>query len=1451
MEDDTVVRVEVVDVSYYLAKPLPVQAVKALPEGPCYERARQVPVVRVFGATPEGPKCCLHVHGVFPYFYMRCENDPAFDDVATLMELLPTIGRDLEAALRSMATAPETDAQKAKTKPSKPIPPSIAKLVIVKGIPFYGYHATEVFFVKVFFYDPAKTSRIVQAVESGHVAARMFADYHIEGMNYLRVRDATFRTQTGTSTDWPVRQSNCAIEADVSCKNILNPQFVNLDSDACYVPSLAPLWEEEKQRRRDQGLAATPEAAPSIPRDALRRRHSEPDGSPSQSPLSQSHFNTRMWASLNEIIRQAASKHGNSEMLSNDGSESPFPAGLDDSNFAYSQLDHAPKDDEADASDELLRLLSRLQEDRLREAVAPPSSPDAASDDEADDDHTDEAAAEERNAQAILDSQRDFELQSSQDVLPLEECEKPTTAPAWWERDQSICESQCSVDELGAPRILSPDRAASQAAASFAAADISPLSQSHGGRRYTWRYTVPAPKLDDLLPLPPSATPSVFYSNAADVPDKPVVYAGQRYAFPKPGVEHLPEFPSTHRALAALKPPAPSTRIRRRRTPLRLPPTWQELQATTGPASMPSPPTPTPAPVARPAHLHISNLTLLSVEVHASSRGELLPDPSFDAVEAIAMVVDTTFQQLQTRRYSLLVLDAALALTPLRLHGHDYAVEYVPTERALLERFVERVAEWDPDFLVGFEIQVATYGYLIDRGAQLDPPINLIETLSRLPHTRMDSRNQALAEGNVGAAHGMKKAAGIWIYGRHILNVWRCARSELKLARYTFEAVVAHVLKRRFPKHAPATLSAWFIAGGSQRLRTLEHVGERADVTLQLVDRLQLVTRTSEMARLFGIDFFSVLSRGSQYRVEAVNIRVTKRLNYIMVSASRAQVAAQPPMEIIPLVMEPLSSFYAEPVVVLDFQSLYPSMVIAYNLCYSTFIGRLVNGLDPALETVLGVVADHRPNVDALRAAGGDTIVTPNGALFCPKAHRLGVLPRVLDEILSTRIMIKQAMKQTTDKRLVKVLDARQLALKMIANVTYGYTAASFSGRMPCAQLADAIVHSGRVTLEAAVRLVESHPTWHARVVYGDTDSLFVQLRGRSLRDAWAIGQEIATAVTAANPKPVCLKLEKVYMGSFLVSKKRYVGLKFEGPDEVKGVLDAKGIETVRRDSCGVVQKPMRRWLELMFTKRDVSKGKAYLQQYWQNMHHQRIPLRDFIFAKEVRLGTYAGQGPPAVLVATKAMAKDPRAEPRYAERVAYVVVRGPPGARLMDLVVPPEELACHDKYTLNVDYYVTKQMLPSLERLALLMGVNVRQWYLELPRVVEKALPSLGASSVMRIDAYYASQHCVLCGALNSRPRRLADGGWLCPACKHEPQKSFLLLQNYKSGLERQLLAARSTCAQCMGSTSHDADWTERRHMVCVNDDCDVWNRWLRGAALLEACGDPMQLTANSHEDG
>lgn len=95
--------------------------------------------------------------------------------------------------------------------------------------------------------------------------------------------------------------------------------------------------------------------------------------------------------------------------------------------------------------------------------------------------------------------------------------------------------------------------------------------------------------------------------------------------------------------------------------------------------------------------------------------------------------------------------------------------------------------------------------------------------------------------------------------------------------------------------------------------------------------------------------------------------------------------------------------------------------------------------------------------------------------------------------------------------------------------------------------------------------------------------SMFVLLKGRTVKESFQIGNEIASAVTAMNPNPVTLKMEKVYQPCFLITKKRYVGYSYESPNQIEPVFDAKGIETVRRDTCGAVAKIMEQSLRLFF----------------------------------------------------------------------------------------------------------------------------------------------------------------------------------------------------------------------------------------------------------------------------
>ena len=148
-----------------------------------------------------------------------------------------------------------------------------------------------------------------------------------------------------------------------------------------------------------------------------------------------------------------------------------------------------------------------------------------------------------------------------------------------------------------------------------------------------------------------------------------------------------------------------------------------------------------------------------------------------------------------------------------------------------------------------------------------------------------------------------------------------------------------------------------------------------------------------------------MISRGSQYRVEASLLKNSHANDFILLSPSKRRVSAQAPMEVIPLVMEPRSQFYHDPVVVLDFQSLYPSMIIAYNLCFSTIMGKLRAGdvspqSDHLPETSerLGVVSypEDQSAISSIIHVGSSIhdsapYISPNGSIFCGKAVREGL----------------------------------------------------------------------------------------------------------------------------------------------------------------------------------------------------------------------------------------------------------------------------------------------------------------------------------------------------------------------------------------------------------------------------------------------------------------------------
>ncbi|WVF72225.1 hypothetical protein IAT40_007037 [Kwoniella sp. CBS 6097] len=832
------------------------------------------------------------------------------------------------------------------------------------------------------------------------------------------------------------------------------------------------------------------------------------------------------------------------------------------------------------------------------------------------------------------------------------------------------------------------------------------------------------------------------------------------------------------------------------------------------------------------------NMSVLALEVFAQSRHQLLPDPEKDGITAIFYcyqneddtLPDTTIHRGYHAGYVVLSTpDSPLDESRLRLEDVPFTV--VESELDLINWVVDMVKGWDPDVLAGWELHNSSWGYLAAR-AHEEFAIDLMDQLSRV------------VSGHTGPKKDQYSATHSSLFkvsGRHILNIWRICRSEVNLNQYTFENVVFHLLHQRIPHFSPANLTAlWRSKTPAHTNRVLKYYFQRVVIYMEIVDAAEIITKNAEFARVFGVDFASVMFRGSQFKVESFMFRIAKPESFVLVSPSKEQVGLQNAPFAVPLIAEPESKYYTHPILVLDFQSLYPSIMIAYNICFSTCLGRVekFKGTNKFGFTELKVA-------DGLLELLKDYLtVTPNGMIFVKPAVRKSLLAKMLGEILDTRVMVKHAMKGSRgDKSLTSLLNARQLGLKLMANVTYGYTSATYSGRMPCIEVADSIVQTGRETLEKAQELIHSRADWDAQVVYGDTDSLFVALPGRTKEQAFKIGNDIADAVTALNPKPVKLKFEKVYMGSVLMAKKRYVGFKYEHPDDVDPVFDAKGIETIRRDGFPAQQKIEEVCLKMLFRTQDLSQIKDFCRQEWTKILQNRVSMQDFIVAKEVRLGTYSEKGvpPPGAAVAYRRILKDPRDEPQYAERVPYIVSNAD-GRRLIDRARMPEEMLANRSLSIDAEYYIRNLLIPPLSRIFNLVGADVEAWFDTMPRTkrvgrydvegngngslvgkmngsVAKgkanakgkgpgARASAGKKGGMRIDSHFRSSHCIVCGVESSST--------LCAECRSDPSTTSHALLSRQHIAQSKLLSLQRICASCSSTPVGEK-------ILCDSVDCPI----------------------------
>ena len=549
-------------------------------------------------------------------------------------------------------------------------------------------------------------------------------------------------------------------------------------------------------------------------------------------------------------------------------------------------------------------------------------------------------------------------------------------------------------------------------------------------------------------------------------------------------------------------------------------------------------------------------LRILSFDIECAGRKGIFPEATHDPVIQIANIA-TRYGEKTPFVRNVFCLDATSNIVATQVLEFD-------KEEALLAEWQKFLVKLDPDIIIGYNISNFDFPYLLDRARHLK--IRGFEYWSRSITIASQSKETSFSSKQI----GNRDSKATNINGRLQLDLLQLIQRDHHLRSYTLNSVCAHFLGEQKEDVHYTMITELFNGTPESRRRLAIYCLKDAYLPQRLMDSLSCLENYTEMARVTGVPFNFLLSRGQQ--IKFISQLFRKALEQQLVIPNIRSEASSDQYEGA-TVIEPVRGYYDVPIATLDFASLYPSIMQAHNLCYTTLV-------EKAAIKRLNLQLDE------------DYIVTPNGDTFVTVKQRKGLLAQILEELLSARKRAKRDLVIETDPFKKAVLNGRQLALKISANSVYGLTGAT-TGKLPCLAIASSTTSFGRKMIEKTKEEVEKRYTiangyaYDAKVIYGDTDSVMVKFGTRVIAEAMTLGEEAAQHVSSKFAKPIKLEFEKVYFPYLLINKKRYAGLYYSNPHSYDK-MDTKGIETVRRDNCLLVQNVIEKVLRMILVEQDV-----------------------------------------------------------------------------------------------------------------------------------------------------------------------------------------------------------------------------------------------------------------------
>ncbi|KAG8373805.1 hypothetical protein BUALT_Bualt11G0063300 [Buddleja alternifolia] len=480
-------------------------------------------------------------------------------------------------------------------------------------------------------------------------------------------------------------------------------------------------------------------------------------------------------------------------------------------------------------------------------------------------------------------------------------------------------------------------------------------------------------------------------------------------------------------------------------------------------------------------------------------------------------------------------------------------------ERALLNRLMIELHKLDSDVLVGHNVSAFDLDVLLHRVQACKVPSSMWSKIGRLKRSAMPKLNKGSSLYGSGASSGIMSC----IAGRLLCDTYICSRDLLKEVSYSLTQLAKTQLNKDRKEITPHDIPQMFQS--SESLMELIEYGETdAWLSMELMFHLSILPLTRQLTNISGNLWHKTLQGARAHRVEYLLLHAFHAKKFIVPDKFSSQSkelkntkrkinSGVESNEIDPdytnfgdeppenhhgkikkgpsysggLVLEPKKGLYDNYILLLDFNSLYPSIIQEYNICFTT----------------------------VERSADGS-------ASRLPSCKRIGVLPELLKNLVNRRRMVKSWLKSASGLK-VQQLDIQQQALKLTANSMYGCLGFSNS-RFYAKHVAELITLQGREILRSTVNLVQD--TLNLEVIYGDTDSIMIYSGLDDIGKAKSIAGKIIQEV---NKKYKCLEidLDGLYKRMLLLKKKKYAAVKMHFKDGTPyEVIERKGLDMVRRD---------------------------------------------------------------------------------------------------------------------------------------------------------------------------------------------------------------------------------------------------------------------------------------------